>query len=192
MAQVISNVLFIPPDLQLIPPSLRHMACEALAARDVVGFLCRADNEHGLALVARNLSLLESLGIYESALVEAFMGCRTNLYRYPPSILHRLFARANLSKLRAAGSPLPGHGPYTLYRGVAGHARARRIYGLSWTLERTIAQWFADRAASWGLADPAVYEITVPKRAVLVYIEEREEREMLVWVPRNVRAQRIA
>ena len=178
-------------DLRLIPRQLRDMALAALSARDALGFVCRADHDYGLLLVARNAPLLQSLGIYEAALVQAFMDCRTNHHRYPPSMLHSLFARANRGRLRAAGAPLPGHGPYTLYRGVAGRGRARRIYGVSWTTALSIAQWFADRAAEWRLADPAVYEITVPKRAVLAYLDERQEREMLVLVPRTVRAQRI-
>jgi hypothetical protein len=106
-------------------------------------------------------------------------------------MLHRLVARANPKRLRAAGDPLPGIGPFTLNRGVAGRARGRRIHGLSWTSSQRVAAWIANRAASWGLPDPAVYVITVPTRAVLAYHNDRQEEEFLVRVPPHIWARRF-
>src|SRR6266511_1909234 len=123
-------------DLSLIAPALRGMAAEAIAAGDVTGFLCRADNMRGLDLVTDNLRVLKSRGIYEEALLHAFSMPRTNNASFPLDYLRALFLHlADRDRLRAAGDPLPGPGPFTLYRGVSGRGAARRIRGLSWTAD---------------------------------------------------------
>jgi hypothetical protein len=45
-----------------IPGVLHDQALARLQQRDVIGFLIKADNQHGLSLVARNAGLLTSLG----------------------------------------------------------------------------------------------------------------------------------
>jgi hypothetical protein len=47
-------------------------------------------------------------------LLEAFMGIRTNNHRFPLVDLRDMFARADRERLRRAGDPLPGPGPFTL------------------------------------------------------------------------------
>jgi hypothetical protein len=188
MPLAIPRVLGFPVCLDGIPEVLHHEALACLQQRDVVGFLIKADNQLGLSLVARNAGLLASLEMYEIALLHALTSPRLNNSHWPPRKLHTLVARADPKRLRAAGDPLPGPGPYTLYRGVGGRGRARRVHGLSWTSSRRVAIWFANRAASCGLPDPAVYVITVPTRAVLAYSNDRQEEEFLVHVPPHIRA----
>lgn len=96
-----------------IPAVLRPKAVEAFEAGNVTGFLCKASNEYGLDLVWRNNLALQSRGIYEKALVDAFIGTRTNNLHWPVSQLTFLFRIANRARLRAAGDPIPGTGPYT-------------------------------------------------------------------------------
>lgn len=58
----------------------------------------------------------------------------------------------------------------TLYRS----ARPKQRQGLSWTLERSVAEFFAKRSGG------DVYTIRVPRSAVLAYYANRQEVEVLV------------
>jgi hypothetical protein len=90
-----------------------------------------------------------------------------------------------LDALRSAGDPVPD-GMLKLYRGVAGRGRARHVRGSSWTGTLDMARWFAGRAAAGGAADPAVYQIDVASKDVLVHLGKetgRSEDEYLVDVP---------
>src|SRR5712691_9966584 len=112
--------------MEPIPISLHHLAVEALRDKDALGFPCRASNDYGLDLVYHNQGILLGLGIYEDALLHAFTDVRTNTAHFPVWRLRFLFWRADRHRLRKAGDPFPGPGPYTLYRGVAGVGAARR------------------------------------------------------------------
>lgn len=179
-------------DLAGIPEVLREMAIDGLLARDAFGFLGRADNMKGLEIVWRNRDLLTSLGFFEAALLRAYVMVRVNTSHFPAKHLMQLFRLADRDRLRAAGSPLPGTGPFTLYRGVAGVGRARRIKGLSWTSDEKVARWFADRGALMGGARPAVFRAVVPTRNVLAFLADREESEFLVLLPPGARVERVA
>src|SRR5215472_5448409 len=119
--------------LDPIPFSLRADAVAALASGDVVGFLITASNEDSMHLVYMNASFLKQRGLYERALLQAFMATRVNNHTWPQEDLVDLFLEADQLQLRALGDPLPGSGPFTVYRGVAGRGRARRVRGLTWT-----------------------------------------------------------
>ncbi len=91
---------------------------------------------------------------------------------------------ADRERLRAAEGPLPGPGPFTVYRGVAGRGRQRNVRGFSWTGTLDLARWFAGRAAYVfsRLADPTVFVLTVPVDAVLFYTNDRQEDEYVLDV----------
>jgi hypothetical protein len=94
-----------------------------------------------------------------------------------------MFTRADRTKLRAAGDPLPGAGPFTVYRGVAGRGPARRVRGLSWTDDVEKAAWFAQRLP--GLSDPAIYRVIVEGNEVFACNFGRGEREFIVYPKRR-------
>jgi hypothetical protein len=133
-------------DLSLIPTSLHGMAMEAIAEKDVAGLLCRASNTSTVDIVLSNWQPLRRDGLLESALVQAFTMNRGNNH-HGYAKLDFLTRQADRARLRAAGDPLPSPGPWTVYRGVAGHGRARRIRGFSWTADCEKARWFATRGA---------------------------------------------
>jgi len=172
--------------LDLIPVLLRDKASDAYDSGDALGLLGLPGNEASLELVAYNAEALQARGIYEEALLEAFIGTRTNNLRWPVADLARLFDAADRSKLRAAGEPLPGPGPFVLYGGVAGRGADRRVRGLSWTGTVDTARWFANR---FELPDPAVYRATVAAEDVLAYLhaDGRDEAEFIVRLPTGVR-----
>ena len=184
-ATTLQDELWLDP----IPEMLHAQAIEAFEAGDAIGFLCLASNEDGLALVSRNWIRLLKRGIYEVALLHAFIATRTNNAGVPSSALESLFSWADRAKLLAAGDPLPGPGPFTVYRGVAGRRQYRRERGFSWTTSLSRAQWFADRYSE--LPDPAVLQVEVALRHVLAYSNDREEEEFIVRLPRNARPRRV-
>jgi len=173
-----------------IPEHLHDEVLTALVAKDAYGFLCHAPSQAALWLIDENLDLLRHLGIYEEALVYAFTATRTTNRSYPFAWQRSLFKMADRQKLRDAGDPLPAPGPYTLYRGVGGRGAARCIRGLSWTGSLERATWFAERAATWRLPDPAVFQTLVPESEVLSYTNDRTEDEYIVLLSPQTRVKR--
>jgi hypothetical protein len=185
MSTALDRGLWLTP----IPEMLSARAVQAFEVGDALGFLLLASNEDGLELVYRNAGALRERGIYEDALLNAYVGCRTNNSRWPMSGLRFLFQLADRVKLLAAGAPLPGEGPFTVYRGVSGTGRRRRVRGFSWTSSPTKARWFAERLM---LNDPAVYRTIVPAGSVLAYVADRQESEYIVDLPAGARLAREA
>lgn len=83
--------------------------------------------------------------------------------------------------------------PITVYRG----ARKDRPRGFSWTWNRSLADWFAQRGLAMFGYPTAVYTLTLPKEMLLALIggtEGRGEREVVVnprrlrgrWTPREI------
>jgi len=179
--------------LDLIAPRFRDEAIAALDESDVGGFLIFSEhgNQFHLRIVWQNINELKIRGLYEEALLFAFTSARVNNHHWPLDVLIRLFKLADRDCLRAAGDPLRGPGPFTIYRGVAGRTRARRIRGLSWTGSLERAQWFAERGEYFGFADPAVYQVTVDADAVLAYDNGRNEQEFIVMLPGSVKPVRV-
>jgi hypothetical protein len=175
--------------LDPIPTNLREDAMRDLDNGDVLGFLILASNTKWLDLVYLNAKALQSRGLYELALFDAWPASRTNNRHWPLHELHYMFSRADRSRLLAAGEPLPGAGPFTLYRGVAGMGRARRVRGFSWTADAEQARWFANRFKQ--LADPTVFQVSVQAQDVLFYTNRREEQEFVVLLPDHARLLRI-
>jgi hypothetical protein len=167
-------------NLSRIPHGLRSLAIEALKERDAVGFLCKANNDFSVEIVYENRGILANLGILEEAFVHAVTAPRLNNHRSYRTI-RRLLRIMDRSRLRSAGDPLPGRGPRTLYRGVAGKSRSGRRRGYSWTSDPDRALWFATRLESLG--NPAVFRAVVPTRLVLFYSNTRDECEFWVDMP---------
>jgi hypothetical protein len=102
-----------------------------LARRSAVGFVRLVPDSERIDLVSKNADLLHALGIYEPALIEALTAPEGSLIHFPESRLRQLIRVADRVKIRAL-APLPGHGPFVLYRGVAGdEAWMRRERGIS-------------------------------------------------------------
>jgi hypothetical protein len=164
-------------DLKYIPCSLRPTAIKHFDDRNAIGFLCTTDNQSGLSLVFDNLPVLKAAGIYEPALVHAFTACRVNHGNWSVDVVEFMFDQCDKERLRACGGEIPGAGPFTLYRGVAGHGPQRRVRGFSWTDSLDVACWFASRFQH--LAHPAVHTATVELNEILLFDGSRE-REFVV------------
>src|SRR5579872_2552865 len=119
--------------------------------------------------------------IYEQQLVECFTALHA--HEWKTDVLELMFQLADLDRLRQFSQPLPGSGPFTVYRGVSGPNRLRKVRGLSWTADLGVACSFATR---YMMERPAVYTADVKAEEVYLYLNDREEDEFIVR-PRSCR-----
>ncbi len=127
--------------LEFVQPSLREEAASALVEGDVRAWLeCGNPEKSGLAMVGVGGSDLRALGLYEEALLEAWLYPPVNHGKFPCDLFKVLFEAADADRMRAAGDPLPGPGPFTIYRGVAGRGPARRVFFASVGVQRVRAR----------------------------------------------------
>lgn len=87
------------------------------------------------------------------------------------------FQEANKSYLMGKGeqkkfNALPDK--VTIYRGVN---NPKYKYGFSWTLDKRIAYWFANRYEN---KESYVYECTVDRKDLICYFEIRNEKEVII------------
>jgi hypothetical protein len=83
---------------------------------------------------------------------------------------------------RYAAFPLPTDMPetVTVWRGTSALSRLEAARGLSWTLDRDRACWFAMRFAECK-GSPLVLSARVPRSEILLYTDEGQEREAVVF-----------
>ena len=173
---------------ELEDPSILEMAMESWKEGDVVGVLEMMSNELSMGFVIDNWPLLKKIGKYEEALLHAYQSIRTNYSTWSMDLLRILFMQADIEKLRKVGDPIPDQETFILYRGVSGVGRKRRVSSLSWTESPNTAAWFAKR---YGLPDPAVFMVTVPKESIMACSFDRNEREYLLRLPLPVKPKRL-
>jgi hypothetical protein len=162
---------------------------KALAENDIMRLLLHLDNTYHLAFVVDNIPVLKEHGLYEKTLLEAYLITRTNFANWSLDILRDLFRAADRGRLLSRCDPLPGNGPFTVYRGVSGKGAVRRVRGISWTASLDKAKWFAERFADLG--NPAVYMATVEAEHVYAYHNGSEEQEFLCDIPKSLKLKKV-
>ena len=170
------------------PASLEY-AHKAWRERNVRRIMCYMPNTRCLAFVADNIWPLIEAGKYEEALYDAYTITRVNFSNWSLNHLMFLFEVADREKMKSQGSQIPPGNNFTLYRGVSGKGRARRVNGLSWTESPNIAAWFACRFSHLG--NPAVFRVTVPREQILFCCDERNEKEYVLSLPLPVKPKRV-
>ena len=161
---------------------------KAWAAGDINGVLAWLDNTIELPFVFDNQDLFLERGLFEVALVNAYQATRLNYRCWDQLDISHLFSRADLGKLRAAGDPMPQRERYTLFRGVAGNGRARKVNGVSWTDSMETATFFAKR---FNLNNPAVFTVTVGEDLIFTYLSGRDESEYVLRLPLPQKPQKL-
>jgi hypothetical protein len=149
--------------VDLIVPAHRASAIDDLTVGDFRYFF-RHPLMHGasqLDLAIKNAGALQKRGVWEKAVIYAYT--REAADRRPLSSLRWILESVDRERLLEAGDPLPGPGPFVIYRGIA---NGRRVSGPSWTSNLTLAAIFAAIAPG---RDPAVYVTTVPAADVFFY-----------------------
>ena len=95
-------------------------------------------------------------------------------------------AAKNRRRLRAmfnyAAFSLPAHLPetVTVWRGTSALPFKQAVRGLSWTVDRDCACWFAMRFAGKN-GNPLVLKASVPKSNILMFTDSRSEREAVIF-----------
>ncbi len=174
-------------NLSVVPEFLRDQAQEDFEKRDALGLMRVVERNVRLWLVEDNIRQLQATGMYEAALLEALTDCTYS--RTPLAHLLGLLSKADPQRLRAAGDPLPGPGPFRLVSWSLRRGRMRRVRGLHWTTNPAMAAWFAMRYVP---VDPAVYVVDdVSASAVFAYVNDRNEEDFLLNLPRGCRPRRL-
>jgi hypothetical protein len=173
-------------NLDAVEPVCWDRAREAYNRRDGRDFaLCGYSSGSMIDLLRDNVEALLNRDMYEGTLAQAFVGCKINNGRYSVKELEHLLQRADRKRLIAAGQPLPSRGPFTVYRGVSGRGRCRRVRGFSWSLSLDVACSFAARGPE---IDQAVYQTKITESEVFFFWSERWEDEL---VCRPLRCKRL-
>ena len=152
-------------------------ALDALKKRDGTAFGGAAGSSgRNLGLVFDNMDLLMKRGMYEAALLSAFISCKTNYHHWDHSVIKWMFDEADRRKLNSLGFGIPNvH--IIAYRGVSGVGKKRHIHGISWTTSKDMACWFAMRFAHLG--NPTVLKCVFDPKDIYVFHNEREEDELI-------------
>lgn len=153
--------------------------CEGLG--DIPSFMMVAGGHRHLAVVIDRVQELKRAGVLEKALIHGWTSHNTTHKGFQEGLLKMLWKLCDkkvVDGLRTMQVELPT----TVYRGVYGVGRKRRIKDLSWTLDPNIAAWFATR---FGKEDPRVFSTVVDAENFLFATDERNEKEV-VMVPSKV------
>ena len=178
------------PDYSLISEVFHDRVNEAWEKGDIDGIMLYMGDKKRLFFVENSLKALTDTGLYEQALLCAWVSVKHNWTMYfDTEELEFLFSIADRKRLYDLGDSLPDKDEFTLYRGIAGKGRMRNERGLSWTSSPNTAAWFATRFEH--LPDPAVYTITVDRKDIYIYTDERNEDEYIVKLPREMTPRRL-
>lgn len=176
-------------DLSMVPLGAREEVREYFRKGYTEGILGASGTHNEMVIVVHNLQQFRDRGILESAMLSAFTGPKTNHSHLNDDLIATMFSCCDRQRLIAAGDPLPDGETFTIYRGVAGHGRARRLAGFSWTADVNVACWFARR---FYLAHPHILTATVSRPDILAFWNCRDEREFIVRPTQFTRLQMTA
>jgi hypothetical protein len=164
-------------------PWLEREALQAMESDDSSDWAGFEDTGSWLPVVFRNREQLSARGTFERALLRAFRAFGdnggTHCERDAVEIEALFLTHANRDRLLEEGDPLPEGDDFVVFRGVAGTRERRREHGLSWSLDRAVAERFAQAGKDLGLANPMVLEGSVRRADVLAYVSRRAEAEII-------------
>lgn len=129
-----------------------------------------------LQFLHNNLEIFRKFELLEKTVLQLY--CRKNTpfamvgdYNEWKSLL----AQCDPARMYKEGKPVP-FDKTTAYRGsITGNPK-----GLSWTVNREEAAWFLDRWKDKSLGGGSVFAMEITRQDVLVYIEERHRREVIL------------
>jgi hypothetical protein len=176
------------PNFQTVEPWLIEDAKENWIKGDILAVLICMPNTRNLRFVWDNFPILKERGFYEVALLHSWTITRTNYSGWPVSAIEFLFQIADRKRLREAGDPLPGDGPFTVFRGVSGNGAKRRVRGISWTASLERAVWFAKR---FPFEKPTVFKAIVGEPLIYAFCNDRDESEFLCDIPRSLKIEKV-
>lgn len=167
-------------DWELVPRHFREPARRAYAHRLTAETLAPLSPVDRLPFVERNAEALVEDGLYEEMLYTAWItGPRSG---WAERLGRRLFARADRSRLRALGQPLPGpRRSYTLYRAAGLGEKSNSEFGVEWTLSLdTATRSLLAEDLGHPVDDLAIYTAEVGADEILLYLNRRGEARVVV------------
>lgn len=164
-----------------IDPILHKQAKAAARRGNVEGILCCADSNESLYLFSKNLEWFSLNGLYEKALLAAWVNQKV-MPRNGNVLMKRALRSANRKKLMEHSDPLPEGDTFVVYRG----AQKGKARGVSWTLDPNVARRFANL---FGLGGGTVYKTVVQRSDIFAYVSDVTgrcgEKETLLVLPRS-------
>lgn len=161
-------------------------ACDHLLMNDI-----RIENDAGKAarlvpkrermiFIENNIEALAASGKLEEVLIGFYSLLNFHFRSYDLFTWECVFGMCDRDRLLSAGDTLPDDlgSPFTIYRGQD----LSEEVGMSWTLSRDRAEWFAQRNAEHIDEDgeTGVIEMQVTVEDILFYDNGREEQEVVV------------
>lgn len=133
-----------------------------------------------MIFIENNFKALVASGKLERVLFDFYMLLNFPVWSYGLSRWELLFGICDRERLLSAGDILPGNlgTPFTIYRGQD----LSKDAGISWTLSKEKAEWFAQRNAEHinKNAKAGVIEMQATVDDILFYNNGREEQEVVV------------
>jgi len=153
--------------------------------RDVKGMLACSGSEDSMNIFLVNGRWFAERGMTEEALLAAWNNQKSTLHWREH--IKMFLTMCDRSKLMAAGDPLPEGETFTIYRGIGSSnymLEGRRLggeeRGVSWTLDRDVAKFFAG-------AEGKILTTEVRRDEIFAYLGQpqgetkyRREQEILV------------
>ncbi|HZU42965.1 MAG TPA: hypothetical protein VE994_09860 [Terriglobales bacterium] len=164
--------------LEGIRPVMHKQAKAAARRGDPLRIFGCEDSNNSLALFSKNVVWFAVNGLYEKALLAAWVN-----QKWVPPGFHENMREALLSadrkKLMKHSDPLLHGDEFTVYRGVQNGVPR----GISWTLDPDVARRFASRSGLGG----TVYKTVVKRSDVYAYVSDvagrQGEKEVLLVLP---------
>ncbi len=135
-------------------------------------------------LVLANDIVLLLHGMYESAVIAAYTGCKLDYRSWPLASLERMFQKGNRKTYAALGTLIPEKA--IVYRGLYRQGAERQVRGFSWTTSLDVACWYALRGLCAN-PQPAIYQTTVRAEQIICSYDQRKEKEIICFPPKGVK-----
>ena len=166
----------------------------AQADKGVYDWIDHIPPHNALPFALMNPAHLLAAGLYEKLLYFGYISVEPYILNLPPNeLLLPALDYGSRETLLKAGDPLPGPGPFVLYRGIPDPLFEKEMLARpSWTASPEVAAWFAVFETKYvRVKCPVVYRRVVDASDVYFYCNERNEQEFVIKVRPEVQAERL-
>jgi hypothetical protein len=150
--------------------------------KDAFKAYLRVPEKERLTFIVKNLKKISSSGQLEEIMIDFYTMLHFPTISYDLGLWVGLFGWCDRNRLLAAGDPLPPElgNKFMIYRGQD----INRKPGISWSLSKDKAEWFAyerhKNLLGSKAGDVGVIEMEVTVGDILYYYNGREEQEVLI------------
>lgn len=151
-------------------------------------FLHTYSSEEVVPVFMKNLEEIARVDGFEKVIIEAWVTAEFG--QTSSTLWSHVFRLVDRKKLMEAGDQPSWEGnTVTVYRGVGSGAKKYLNSGMSWTIDRERAEWFASarrraylkgQLGFYAPPQPTVYQMEVNKEGVLFFTQVRKESEVVI------------